>query len=80
MSDMSDGLLLFVGFIIGAALCVIHEIASAYRSGRKTWLAPIGTNGEETVYQCRKCGATFSCAAIERMLYCPICGRKVVDE
>lgn len=77
---MTDTMWLIIGFVIGAVLGIIYEIASAYRRNRKTWFAPIGIDGEETVYQCRKCGETFTCAVIERVRYCPACGREVVEE
>lgn len=77
---MSDAMWLVIGFTIGAVLCIIYEIASAYRRSRKTWFVPVGIRGEETVYQCRKCGGTFTCEDIGRMLYCPICGREVEDD
>ena len=85
---MPDWVLLVIGFIIGSIICIISEIISAYHRDRNTWFVPIGIDGkettyqcrkdtEETTYQCRKCGETFTCAVIERVLYCSACGRKV---
>ena len=74
---MPDWVLFIIGFVAGSVICIIYEIVSTYHRDRKTWFAPVGVAGEEVVYQCRKCGGTFTCAAVECMLYCPVCGREV---
>ena len=77
---MPDWILLIIGFVSGSVMCIIYEIVSAYRRDRETWFAPIGTDGEDTVYQCRKCGESFSCKVIEYVSYCPACGREVKND
>lgn len=77
---MTDWVWLLIGGGIGTIVFLICDFVRVWVRDRKTWFVPIGTDGGERVYQCRKCGGKFTCAVIERMFYCPVCGREVDND